>query len=421
MAVQTRDPDSVSDDALRSALMKELGATMQRHDKQWHHWRNWPGTWAIAAGLVPTVRSLMLNGRNVNDDDLCSALGKAIEDTMRSHDALHQHWRAWPGTKAFADELAPSVRALISPQPQAQGGADVPAHIGSASLVDRLKPQHAELARTPSLARAFAHLERLLADGKGRIFAGACYEEVAGAPPALDLQIAINALRASGAMELVATYPTASGALTAGEPKSAHLIALCARGLIAVEASKAIKMDYVLRAANAAPTLAPATSSRQVHNGDEFSAADLERLLKNLMDYRLDPGMNAIEFDGHGSYRFHGNFTRLSAVFNVRTNDPFTIMVLMAAVNANRARPDYIADLQLREGAAHDYHAMLQAAGKEKALQDARAEWAATRPHVAGQVSGQQAHVGAADDATACIVEHPSSPPPSPRRMRNRG
>lgn len=252
-------------------------------------------------------------------------------------------------------------------------------------LLERLTGDNEVFTRIPSVVRAIEHLERALAQGGGRISTTEVFEGDSGGPMSKDLRIATNALRTCGAMELVASYPTRTGALEVGEPKSSHLLAFAARGLLTGRAAEAIKVHFVLREPGR-PPMPESGVSRQVHGGEEFGPADLEQLLKNLSSHCLDPGINLIDDEGRGTFRFHGNFTTLSAVFNVRSNDPFVVLALTAAMDANRQRPDYLADVETRESAARDYHAMLQATGNTNALREARAEWAATRPHVACQV-----------------------------------
>ncbi len=70
----------------------------------------------------------------------------------------------------------------------------------------------------------------------------------------------------------------------------------------------------------------------------------LEDLLKVLAVYALDPVFarygNFIVDEGEGWVSFFGNFTGVSHVFNIRTDEPEVIARLTRAIRENQARQE---------------------------------------------------------------------------------
>lgn len=93
----------------------------------------------------------------------------------------------------------------------------------------------------------------------------------------------------------------------------------------------------------------------------------LGELLAVLKDYQLDPGNNGIAEEGLGRFRFYGNFLHLSHVFNVRTSHPTVIDLLRNAVERNREREDYKADVAFREKARTKLESLDEEAQKQSA------------------------------------------------------
>lgn len=113
------------------------------------------------------------------------------------------------------------------------------------------------------------------------------------------------------------------------------------------------------------------------------------RLMEELKRSQLAVDMNRIDDEGHGRFRFSGNFAKVSHVFNFRTSLPEVVEALTQAIIANRARPDYEADVDYREAAAREYHAGLEATGKLDLWREAKREWQATRPVRGGFIHGR--------------------------------
>lgn len=131
--------------------------------------------------------------------------------------------------------------------------------------------------------------------------------------------------------------------------------------------------------------------STYVHsNGHPGGVHDVAVLLELLSTHMLDPAMNRMELQSDGTIRFHGNFLRHSHVFDIRTSHPLLRHQLFSGFVANRDRPDYLADVAVRERAAREYHAGLDATGNREAFNEAKREWAATRPRVGGEFHGAQ-------------------------------
>lgn len=117
------------------------------------------------------------------------------------------------------------------------------------------------------------------------------------------------------------------------------------------------------------------------------------RLFKELARSQLAVDNNRVEHEGRGVYRFSGNFSKMSHVFNFRTSVPEVVTPLCEAIFENRARADYVADVAYREAAALEYHAGLEATGNMEAFREAKREWAQFRPVKGRFVHGQQAGV----------------------------
>ena len=117
------------------------------------------------------------------------------------------------------------------------------------------------------------------------------------------------------------------------------------------------------------------------------------RLLKELARSQLAVDNNRVEHEGRGVYRFSGNFSKVSHVFNFRTSVPEVVTLLCEAIFENRARADYGADVAYREAEALEYHAGLEATGNMEALKEAKREWAQFRPVKGRFVHGQPAGV----------------------------
>lgn len=79
-----------------------------------------------------------------------------------------------------------------------------------------------------------------------------------------------------------------------------------------------------------------------ISNGSKWAGQEpdtIPQLLDVLREWQLCPHMvpniSAPTVDHDRSWRFFGNFKRLSHVFNIRTDDPETIELLRTAIEAN--------------------------------------------------------------------------------------
>lgn len=110
----------------------------------------------------------------------------------------------------------------------------------------------------------------------------------------------------------------------------------------------------------------------------------LHGLIDLIGKHKLQVDCNEIRDEGHGEWRFSGNFSTVSHVFNVRTNDPELIQRLCIAITLNRLRPDYLEDCAYRHAAYEETIEALK--GQPENIERERASWETRGPRVAGRI-----------------------------------
>jgi hypothetical protein len=105
----------LSDEQIRSELMHSLNATMNRHRFEWHHGRNWPGTWAFADELLPTVRAILASSAPrpmAAQKEPQPVPDEVMQALDRMCTPLHESWRPLGIGSATADADARCMKVI---------------------------------------------------------------------------------------------------------------------------------------------------------------------------------------------------------------------------------------------------------------------------------------------------------------------
>jgi len=256
----------------------------------------------------------------------------------------------------------------------------------SEPLIDRLSGQAALLSRLPMLRRAVAAIEELIGESGGK-FGEEDLDELAKRKKIKrdDLQFAISALRMSGLVELAVSVTRGEGKPSEiGEPQSISVFVNAMGGRLSAAEMESTLVYYRLKDPSA-----PDVSQTTVEsNGWPDGKHTIEDLLDVMSKHSLIVDANRVDDEGLGTYRFSGNFVTQSHVFNIRTNDTRLASRLMAAVSANRRRPDYVTECERREADFQRRVGELRAAGDAEGLAAAERAWPGIAPVRAGFVHG---------------------------------
>lgn len=271
------------------------------------------------------------------------------------------------------------------------------------SIVNRLSADYHSAARTPDVQTICQLFDRAIADGGTGLGAAEVFEKAEELGISfVGCNLAINALRWSRALDFKISLPKElypSAPAVYGE-RADELLPIAAQLRVhGNNLAELLLARYEVRLLGGVVrdgAHPPRYETRIESNGSAWAGEtpkEVRDLVSVMGEHVLDPGMNRIEDNGFGWFRFSGNFLKHSHVFNISTNDPQVVVLLLAAMHVNRSRTDYVADCDTRDHAAGDYLALLQATGNRDAYLEARRENAATRPPRAGELVLSQAAI----------------------------